>query len=199
MQVKKLEAMFDSDHKWLSNISAILAVGTWTTYANVSAVDHRIYDFFRKKYFDRDFAALEDSDINAAVTDFINSHVYELDSLYATTTATYNPIENYNLTESGRDETRSSSTGSTTDYSTSYNSATENKTGKSEAGGSSSTTLIHSFSRSGNIGVTTTQQMLQSERDIAHFDFIGYVAEMVVTNFTNSQYFPDKDFFEVII
>ena len=199
MQEKKLESMFDSDHKWLSNISAILAIGTWTTYANVLAVDHRIYDFFRKKYFDRDFAALEDTDINTAVTDFINSHVYELDSLYATTTATYNPIENYNLTESGRDETRSTSSGGTTDYSTSYNSTTENKTGKSEASGSSSTALIHSFSRSGNIGVTTTQQMLQAERDIAHFDFIGYVAEMVVTNFTTSQYFPDKDMFEVII
>lgn len=199
MQVKRVETMFDTDHKWLSNITAILVIGTWTTYDNVLAVDRRIYDCFRKKYFDRDFAALEDTDINSAVADFINSHVYELDSLYATTTATYNPIENYNLTESGRDETRSQSSGSTTDYSTSYNSATENKTGKSEAGGSSSTALIHSFSRSGNIGVTTTQQMLQSERDIAHFDFIGFVAELIVNNFTASQYFPDKDMFEVII
>lgn len=199
MQVKKLESMFDSDHKWLSNISAILATGTWTTYANVLAVDRRIYDFFRKKYFDRDFAVLEDSDINGAVTDFINSRVYELDKLYATTTADYNPIENYNLSENGTDETHSSSSGNTTDYSTSYNSTAENKTGKSEAGGSSSTFLTHNFSRSGNIGVTTTQQMLQSERDIAHFDFIGYVAEMVVSNFTTSQYFPGKDMIEVIL
>lgn len=199
MAEKKLESMFDSNHKWLSNITAILAIGTWTTYDNVLAVDHRIYDFFRKKYFDRDFAVLEDANINAAVTDFINSHVYELDKLFATTQVQYDPIENYSMTESGTDETHSSSSGNTTDYSTSYNSTVENKTGKSEAGGSSSTFLTHSFSRSGNIGVTTSQQMLQSERDLAHFDFIGYVAEMIVTNFTSSQYFPVKDMFEVII
>lgn len=199
MAEKKLESMFDSDHKWLSNISAILAIGTWTTYANVLEVDHRIYDFFRKKYIDKDFAVLEDSDINGAVTDFISSHVYELDKLYATTQAVYDPIQNYSMTESGTDETHSASSGSTTDYSTSYNSVSENKTGKSDADGSSSTVLTHSFNRSGNIGVTTSQQMLQSERDLAHFDFIGYVAEMIVTNFTSSQYFPADDLMAVII
>ena len=38
----------------------------------------------------------------------------------------------------------------------------------------------HKFTRSGNIGVTTSQQMLESERDIAMFNFIGIVAHDII-------------------
>lgn len=45
---------------------------------------------------------------------------------------------------------------------------------------SSSTNTTHTFTRSGNIGVTTSQQMLQSERDIAMFNFVSIVAHDIV-------------------
>ena len=39
--------------------------------------------------------------------------------------------------------------------------------------------LEHTLTRSGNIGVTTSQQMLQSERDIANFSVIfSYLEEI---------------------
>lgn len=41
-------------------------------------------------------------------------------------------------------------------------------------------TTIHKFTRSGNVGVTTSQQMLESERDIAMFNFIGIVAHDII-------------------
>ena len=41
-------------------------------------------------------------------------------------------------------------------------------------------TTNHTFTRSGNIGVTTSQQMLQSEREIAYFNFISIVAHDIV-------------------
>ena len=41
-------------------------------------------------------------------------------------------------------------------------------------------TTTHKFTRSGNIGVTTSQQMLESERNIAMFNFIGIVAHDIV-------------------
>lgn len=44
----------------------------------------------------------------------------------------------------------------------------------------SDTSTSHTFKRSGNIGVTTSQQMLQSERDIAIFNFISIVAHDIV-------------------
>ena len=44
----------------------------------------------------------------------------------------------------------------------------------------SSGTTTHKFKRSGNVGVTTSQQMLESERDIAMFNFIGIVAHDII-------------------
>lgn len=196
--MKQLKDMFNANHLWIST-SSVTLIGEWSTLDNTIAIDHRMYDMFGDKVIDRSFSQLDNDKITAAVADFINSHVYELDKLYATTEAEYDPIQNYSMTESGTDATTASSSGDTTDYTTSYNSSTENKTGKSAASGSSSTTLVHNFTRSGNIGVTTSQQMLQSERDLAHFDFVGYVAEMIVTNFTISEYFPCDDLMAVIL
>lgn len=45
---------------------------------------------------------------------------------------------------------------------------------------SDSETTTHTFSRSGNIGVTTSQQMLESEREVAMFDFVKIVAHDVI-------------------
>lgn len=196
--MKQLKELFNDNHLWIS-LSSVTLIGDWSTLDNTIAVDHRMYDFFGDKVIDRSFSQLDNTAITAAVADFINSHVYELDKLYASTEAVYDPIQNYSMTESGTDATYSSSSGDTTDYATSYNSDTENKTGKSAASGNSSSTLTHNFTRSGNIGVTTSQQMLQSERDLAHFDFIGYVAEMIVTNFTTAEYFPCDDLMAVIL
>lgn len=44
----------------------------------------------------------------------------------------------------------------------------------------STSTTTHEFKRAGNIGVTTSQQMLESERDIAMFNFIGIVAHDII-------------------
>ena len=44
----------------------------------------------------------------------------------------------------------------------------------------SSTTTTHEFKRSGNIGTLTTQQMLQSQRDIAMFNFMAIVAHDII-------------------
>ena len=44
----------------------------------------------------------------------------------------------------------------------------------------STSTTKHEFKRTGNIGVTTSQQMLESERDIAMFNFIGIVAHDII-------------------
>lgn len=196
--MKQLKDMFNENHLWIT-LSSVTLIGDWSTLDNTMAIDHRMYDMFGDKVIDRSFSSLTNEQITSAVADFINSQVYELDKLYATTEAKYDPIQNYSMTESGTDLTTASSSGDTTDYSTSYNSESENKTGKSAASGNSSTKLVHNFRRAGNIGITTSQQMLQSERDLAHFDFIGYVAEMIVTNFTTAEYFPCDDLMAVIL
>ena len=41
-------------------------------------------------------------------------------------------------------------------------------------------TITHNLTRTGNIGVTTSQQMIESERDVAMFDFVKIVAHDVI-------------------
>ena len=179
--MKQLKDLFDENHLWIS--TSVTIIGDWSTLDNTTAIDHRIYDFFGDKVIDRSFSQLDNDKITAAVADFINSQVYELDKLYATTEAEYDPIQNYSMSESGTDATYSSSSGDTTDYTTSYNSESENKTGKSAATGSSSTTLTHNFTRSGNIGVTTSQQMIDSELELRKKSVANWLIEFFVKSY----------------
>lgn len=41
----------------------------------------------------------------------------------------------------------------------------------------------HSLTRSGNIGVTTSQQMIQSEREVAQFSFLGILTSDLINSF----------------
>lgn len=65
---------------------------------------------------------------------------------------------------------------------TSTDTSTDNSsTGKTTTTGTEKT--VHEFSRSGNIGVTTSQQMIQAERDIADFStisqFVNDIANLI--------------------
>lgn len=91
--------------------------------------------------------------------------------LYKTTLFKYNPIENYNMEEKGKD-TRKGSSDTLAKYSdTPQGELTDLKEGRyltNATHGTDSSTgeEVHEFSRHGNIGVTTTQQMIEQERAI---------------------------------
>ena len=199
MVLKKIKDLYNGAGAWLA-ATGITLIGDWTDLATVQALDNRIYDKYGEKYLAAYLQELPASEITQRVVNYVNSIVYELDTLAASTEQEYNPISNYDMTETGRDETRSNASGNTTSYSTTYDdSSTERETGKTSTSGNTADTLIHSLQRSGNIGVTTSQQMLQSERDIAKFDFIGYVAEKIITEYTTSLYHPLEADMEVFI
>ena len=87
--------------------------------------------------------------------------------IWKTTQYDYNPIENYNMREGGIDESENT-TGDLTTFHETPGESIENidsylttaSKGKTTGTGKSK----HEFHRSGNIGVTTTQQMIESER-----------------------------------
>lgn len=97
--------------------------------------------------------------------------------LYKTTLFEYNPIENYNMTEGSEDNTKSagSSEGTTLEKFSDtpqseisnldkyLSSATQNE-GTNKSTGTSDTK--HTAWRKGNIGVMSTQNLIQQERDI---------------------------------
>ena len=142
----------------------------------------------------------------------VKSHLllnsYKYSGMYKTTQLEYNPIENYSMSESGTDtRTPNLSTTDTMNIGTQANSTTStdsvspydtqtftdsNKTVVSENNGAredsntktetGTETTKHDFKRSGNIGVTTSQQMLESERKVVNFTFLKIVFSNIIND-----------------
>lgn len=141
------------------------------------------------------------------------SHKYEYDKLVDTLSLEYNPIENYFMTETGTDTRTpnitqtnkgintntvgvdtSITTGKTTfDKSDSFiNDTKTTNTGTNTDTQDINTTVttagnektVHEFTRSGNIGVTTSQHMIESERQLAMFSvvdlFVKAIADIIL-------------------
>lgn len=153
---------------------------------------------------------------------------YEWDTLYSSIIQVYNPIWNVDGTEtteySAEKETNQigSATdtftsgernGATTDFAIPYNGTVEKETGKSTTQNTSYTdtntkgqhtdTLNRdahtvTITKQGNIGVTKTQELLQSQRDIAMFDFLDTVMKDCIDAITIPIFVEKEDNFNGI-
>lgn len=142
----------------------------------------------------------------------VKSHLllnsYKYSSLYKTTLLEYDPIENYSMCETGTDTrtpnittTDSMNVGAQNNSTTSTDSVSpydtqtftdSNKTIVTENNGartdsntrteSGTETTTHEFKRSGNIGVTTSQQMIESERKVVNFTFLKIVFNNIIND-----------------
>lgn len=91
--------------------------------------------------------------------------------LEATLHYDYNPISNYDRREEWTDESSGSSEGTSENKTAGYNSAgADVPESKSSASSSASGKNKRTGRAYGNIGVTTTQQMIEEERRISEFD-----------------------------
>lgn len=135
----------------------------------------------------------EPSFLRAMIGNWSKRRTYKWKTLQDTTTLEYNPIENYDRQEEWSDEeSGNSEAGGNT--STSGNSldkkkgfeggdlvetsgASDSSTAQTSSTGSSSTKSKHSGYVHGNIGITTSQQMLMSERDVANFSIYDVIAQ----------------------
>lgn len=107
----------------------------------------------------------------------------------------YDPLYNYDRTEEWTDDSTgsgssTSKTQSGTERKTSaYNSSTyqpdnqDQMTGDSISTDTGSTHGVHKGRMYGNIGVTTSQQMLQAELDIARFNLIDQITDLFLEEF----------------
>lgn len=129
-------------------------------------------------------------------------HQYNWKKLYDTMLLEYNPIENYDRMEEWNDTDTESgsntvtneimSSGTITEQNTAFNAgladhAKEISDNDTTNNGSGTNKRDAKHSRSGrahgNIGVTTSQQMIQSEREVAMFNIYDIIAESFVENF----------------
>lgn len=125
-----------------------------------------------------------------------NVSQYTWNRLAATLTAEYNPIENYDRTEEWEDtntntshytnSANNTSNGSTKEQVYGYNNlntpadnsastSASTSADTSDSAGTTTTTGSRKGRAHGNIGVTTTQEMLESERRVAMFNFYDTV------------------------
>ena len=194
--MKKLIDIFvpdQSDNPVLVSAISFQDSATWPTAENCMYIDERLLQCFAEKLISPAFQKYDKTKILIMIGNFLQSKEYELNGLYESTQFEYGPIANYDMTESSRDEDRATTSGDSTESSTSFDSTTQKDTGKTVSSGTASNTNIHSLQRSGNIGVTSSQQLIEAQRGVLTFDFIQYVADLINENFCSTFWIPDRD------
>lgn len=124
------------------------------------------------------------SAVNMLANIIINKFADKWNRLYnAYVQEQYQPLENYKMIESGTDKesTKISNTQETNGKGYGFNSPSavnvaDNMQQSTTQGALDDNVKEHNFTRSGNIGVTTSQQMLQSELDLRNnYDFFNHI------------------------
>lgn len=108
-----------------------------------------------------------------AITTWSIANQYTWKKLYDTMVVKYNPIWNVDATVTI--DRNTSGSGNATDAVKGFNSNTWAESDKTDTTSEAEEDVIER--RTGNIGVTTTQQMLEQERKIADFNMISYIAQ----------------------
>lgn len=132
---------------------------------------------------------LTTDDVGNIMRAWMFAHDYEYTVLYNSTQQKYNPIENYNMVEEGGDKHEIEShinTGANTTTvsvapfdSNAFQAAQQSSTPAIQSSSESTDALAHKLTRSGNIGVTTTQQMIEQERNIARLSLAEKLAKEI--------------------
>ena len=108
---------------------------------------------------------------------------YMMQTLFYSMVYKYNPIHNYDRNSTIQRKANSSSGGTVTASSTAFNSDSFKDTGKSTSTGTASGGETITETVSGNIGVTSTQQMLEQQRNIAEFKWYDVVSNDFINKF----------------
>ena len=182
MQVSDL---YNNDNKFVQTM-AISA--TWfDVYA--AGVDLQ----FRHDYYCKNLLPIytDIAEVVADVQTFLNSNAYKIEGLYQSTIQEYSMIENYDMeetqTNTGNVTTNSSTTAGTTmtNNVSTYDNDTLRTSGNTVNSGTDTATATvadttgHTLRRHGNIGVTTSQQMILSERELINVEFCKIVSDMI--------------------
>lgn len=111
--------------------------------------------------------------LKLAITTWSIANQYTWQKLYDTMVVEYNPI--WNVDANVTIDRNTSGSGNATDAVKGFNSNTWAESDKTDTTSEAEEDVYEH--RTGNIGVTTTQQMLEQERKIAEFNMISYIAQ----------------------
>ena len=207
----------------ITDFSAIFSNVHFFEPLGISSLE--VYTTFTIKYFNFIYISSDVTEVASIISNLAEIYNNEYNTKVSMLLMDYNPIENYNSTEtesttsentttSGNENTTTTTTNSTTENSgettnkvspydnenfnndnntTTTNTTTGNATdtttindsGNMSSNGTSSRTLT----RKGNIGVTTTQQMIESEYELRAknlvFEFLEKVSKLILLEYIN--------------
>lgn len=177
--------LYQNDNKFVQTMSIS---ATWFA-AYAAGVDLQ----FKHDYYCKNLLPIYTNigDVVADVQTFLNSNAYKIEGLYQSTIQDYAMIENYDMqetqTNTGNVTTNSSTTAGTTvtNNVSTYNDDTLRAKDNSVNSGTDTATATvtdatgHTLRRHGNIGVTTSQQMIESERKLINVEFCKIVSDMI--------------------
>ena len=207
----------------ITDFSAIFSNVHFFEPLGISSIE--VYTIFTIKYFNFIYVSSDVTEVASIISNLAEIYNNEYTTKVTLLLTDYNPIENYNSSEtetttsentttSGNENTTTTTTNSTTENSgdttnkvspydsenfnndnntTTTNTTTGNATdtttindsGNMSSNGTSSRTLT----RKGNIGVTTTQQMIESEYELRAknlvFEFLEKVSKFILLEYIN--------------
>lgn len=105
------------------------------------------------------------------------------EKLYETTTLVYNPIWNKDGTRTEKKYEQNNASGSSENKMSAFNAATYQNANKNESSGSNTFFTNSTFTEKGNIGVTTTQEMIRQEREVSQFSIYDYIVASFKSRF----------------
>lgn len=105
------------------------------------------------------------------------------EKLYETTQLEYNPIDNYDRTETITRNVHSSGSGQSIEKGTAFNELQPREMGRSDSTSSSSGGETVTTRARGNIGVTTSQQMIEAQREVVQFNVYSYIVRSFIDRF----------------
>ena len=184
-----------------------------------------VYTTFTFKYFNFIYISSDVTEVASIISNLAEIYNNEYTTKVSMLLMDYNPIENYNSTETettttenatttGNENTTTSTTNSTNENSgvttnkispydsENFNNDNNTTTTNTTTGNATDTTTINDsgnmssngttsrmFTRKGNIGVTTTQQMIESEYELRAknlvFEFLEKVSKFILLEYIN--------------
>lgn len=171
-----------TENRSVFNINLDYTLGLWFDADFRKVVDNRINDLFGTRELFRD----DIEKIWTSVLNLIISNKYKYETLYATTVAQYNPMENYDMTEhtvTTGDSTIGEQT--TTGHDATDVFAFDSETGVDNSTGDTTSTMgsrtdtsnvVVEHNRHGNIGVLSGQDLIKLSRSIADFSIVDIMA-----------------------
>jgi len=113
----------------------------------------------------------------AAVKSWSDSKIYKWSKLWETEQKTYDPLTDYNITETVHDTGSGSGSGTSTDQVSAYNETDFQNANKNINNSSSSSQADRTRTVSGHSSGKTYQELIKQEREAANFSTYDIIAE----------------------